>query len=250
MTRKLMVKNNAAWADGPGKAIRIGAHNLRTPGPHEVLVRNRAVAVNPYDCFQQATGEFVPGWPVIFGHDLAGEVASVGEHVERFVPGQRILAQACQQGLENTAFQEYSIVHEDVACPIPDEMPFESASVIPLALTTASAGLYRHGYLELPLPQVSPTKSGRTLLVWGGSSSVGSAAIQLAIASGLDVVTTASPRNFDYCRRLGATEVFDYSSSTVVKDVIAALKGSGNIAGAYAGWSFFLADKCCETDSW
>ncbi|KAF7537820.1 hypothetical protein G7054_g3419 [Neopestalotiopsis clavispora] len=238
-------QNRAAWIDASGKPIRVGAHDLRKLRPGELLIKNRAVAINPFDCLQQSTGEFVEHWPCILGHDLAGDVVSVGEGVSSaFAPGQRVLAQALQQGPENTAFQEHTIVGEDVVCRIPDTLTYEAAAVIPLALSTAAAGLYQKGYLELPLPRASPSKGAdsgsdkkKTLLVWGGSSSVGSAAIQLAVASGLEVVTTASPRNFDHCRRLGAKLVFDYSSATVVEDLVAAIEGSGQVAGAFAAVS-------------
>lgn len=231
-----LVQNRAAWIDGPGKAIRVGAHDLRKLKPSEILVKNRAVAINPFDCLQQATGEFIEHWPCILGHDLAGDIVSVGEAVTAFVPGQRVLAQAVQHGPENTAFQEHTIVGEDVTCRIPDDLAYESACVMPLALSTAAAGLYQKGYLELPLPtSPPPASSGKTLLVWGGSSSVGSAAIQLAVASGIDVVTTASPRNFGHCRRLGAREVLDYNSPAVIEDVVTILKKRGQVAGAFAG---------------
>lgn len=231
-----LVQNRAAWIDGPGKAIRIGAHDLRKLKPGEILIKNRAVAINPFDCLQQATGEFIESWPCILGHDLAGDIVSVGEGVTAFAPGHRVLAQAVQQGPENTAFQEHTIVGENVACRIPDDLVYESACVVPLALSTAAAGLYQKGYLELPLPTNPPAVNlGKTLLVWGGSSSVGSAAIQLAVASGIEVVTTASPRNFEHCRRLGAREVMDYNSSTIIEDIVTTLKKTGQFVGAFAG---------------
>ena len=113
-------------------------------------------------------------------------------------------------------------------------MTYEAASVIPLALSTAAAGLYQHEYLDLPAPSMNPENIGRTILVWGGSSSVGSAAIQLAVASGLDVVTMASKRNFDYCKKLGTTDVFDYRSPSIVEDLVATLH-KGTVAGAFDG---------------
>ena len=63
---------------------------------------------------------------------------------------------------------------------------------------------------------------------------MGSAAIQLAVASRLDVVTTASKRNFDYCKKLGTTDVFDYRGPSIVEDFVAALH-KGTVAGAFDG---------------
>ena len=69
--------------------------------------------------------------------------------------------------------------------------------------------------------------------VWGGSTSVGNNAIQLAVAAGYDVITTASPKNFGYVKKLGASQVFDYNDKAVVQKVINAFKGK-TIAGALA----------------
>ena len=89
----------------------------------------------------------------------------------------------------------------------------------------------------------TPRPTGQTVLVWGGSTSVGSNAIQLAIAAGYEVITTASPRNFDYVRSPWvATLVFDYNSPTVVPDIVAAFDGR-TLAGAIA-FGTTGADSC------
>ena len=80
---------------------------------------------------------------------------------------------------------------------------------------------------------ISPRPTGKTVLIWGGSTSVGCNAIQLAVAAGYEVVSTASPRNHAYVRQLGASEVFDYKSRTVVGDIVQALNGK-TLAGAVA----------------
>jgi NADPH:quinone reductase-like Zn-dependent oxidoreductase len=106
-------------------------------------------------------------------------------------------------------------------------------AVLPLSISTAAAGLYQKHFLALPLPtnkEAKPLK--RTLLVWGGSSSVGSSTIQLAVASGVEVYATASMRNFGYCRALGAKKVFDYHDEDVEEQIVEALKGKV-VAGAY-----------------
>lgn len=124
-------------------------------------------------------------------------------------------------------------------------------AVLPLSISTAAAGLYQKHFLALPLPtnkEAKPFK--RTLLVWGGSSSVGSSTIQLAVASGVEVYTTASARNFAYCRALGAKRAFDYHDEDVEEQIVDALEGKV-VAGAYhaAGADGVLAcarivDRC------
>ena len=117
---------------------------------------------------------------------------------------------------------------------------------MPLAISTAASGLYQPGYLELPFPTSSPKDSGKVILVWGGSSSVGSTAIQLAVASGVQVIATASSRNHDYCKNIGAKDVIDYNSSSVVQDILSAIKQSGKqFAGVYDSISLPESFKHC-----
>jgi NADPH:quinone reductase-like Zn-dependent oxidoreductase len=130
------------------------------------------------------------------------------------------------------AFQLYTVAYEITVAPIPDYLSYEQAVVLPLAISTAAAGLYQKGFLELPYPTINPKSTGKSILVWGGSSSVGSTTIQLAVGSGLEVVSTASKQNLDYLKLLGAKHVFDHSSATVVEDILAVLKGS-DFVGAY-----------------
>jgi NADPH:quinone reductase-like Zn-dependent oxidoreductase len=150
--------------------------------------------------------------------DIAGEVIEVGEGFTDITKGQRILAHAFRirtGNLENYSFQKYTVVPACAASPIPDAVAYEAASVIPLAVSSAAAGLYAMDYLGLPFPCTNLGPTGKTILIWGGSSSVGSPAIQLAVASGLEIITTAYKKNFDHCK-LGAKKVLDHSSTTIV----------------------------------
>ncbi len=129
--------------------------------------------------------------------------------------------------------EQYTVVLAHMAAPIPGTMPYENAAVLPLALSTAACGLFQKDQLALQHPSATPKPTGKTLLIWGGSTSVGGNAIQLAVAAGYEVITTSSPRNFDYVKKLGASQVFDYNSTTVVEDVVEAFKGK-TIADALA----------------
>ena len=122
--------------------------------------------------------------------------------------------------------------HEITVAPIPDSLPYENAVVLPLAISTAAAGLYQNGFLEQPYPTLDAKPTGKTILIWGGSSSVGSTVIQLAVASGLEVISTASKRNLEYVKNLGAKHALDYSEPTVVEDILGLLKGT-EFVGAY-----------------
>lgn len=105
--------------------------------------------------------------------------------------------------------------------------------VLPLALSTAASGMFQKDQLRLELPGAGPAGRAETVLVWGGSASVGSNAIQLARNAGYRVVATASPHNFDYVRSLGAAEAVDYHSPTAVDEIVDWV-GDSPLAGTLA----------------
>ncbi len=205
------------------------------------MVRVRAVAVNPFDRAIRTMGDIITPWityPFVVGSDLAGEVAAVGGGVTRFRVGDRVLGYAAGSDKRRNraaegAFQDYAVVLAHMAAPIPDTMSFEAAAVLPLGLSTAACGLFQPDYLAMAPPSAAPAPTGQTLLVWGGSTSVGANAIQLAVAAGYDVIVTASPHNFGFVQGLGARAAFDYRSKTAIPDILAALQGR-EMVGALA----------------
>ncbi len=236
-----MPTNTAAWLGAKQAKLEVRPAPYTHPHENEIVVKNHAVAINPVDWIIQVTGNGVYRWikyPFVLGEDLAGEVVEVGSAITRFNVGDRVLGHAVgtdksRNTSAESAFQAYTVLLAHMAAPIPGAMPYENDAVLPLALSTAACGLFQKDHLALQYPSATPTPTGKTLLVWGGSTSVGSNAIQLAVAAGYEVITTASPRNFDYVKKLGASQVFDYNSTTVVKDIIAAFQGK-TLAGALA----------------
>ncbi len=236
-----MPTNTAAWITAKHAKLDVGAAPYPQPGQDQLVVLNHAVAVNPIDWIIQVEGALTYGWlsyPAVLGSDVAGEVVEVGAGVTRFRVGDRVFAHAVGTDKDTNraaegAFQAYTAVLERMAAPIPDTMPFQDAAVLPLGVSTASCGLFQKDQLGLRHPSVGAEATGETVLVWGGASSVGSNAIQLAAAAGYEVITTASPRNFDYATSLGAGPVFDYHSPSVIPEIIAAFQGR-TLAGAIA----------------
>lgn len=231
-----MASNTAAWLTA-AKAIpfEVKSAPLWEPAENEILVRNHAVAINPVDNSLQSLAFYPLNYPSILGQDVAGEVVAVGPNVTQFKKGDRVLGHAVGMATkrnQDNAFQAYTILRTNMVSEIPNSISFESAAVIPLGLSTAASGLFQDGFLNLQFPTEPPQKqTEKTLLIWGGASSVGSNAIQLAVAAGYEVITTASPKNFEYVKKLGASQVFDYNSSTVGDDLLNAFKGK-TIAGA------------------
>lgn len=247
-----MSENRAAWLVVKNTPLEVKSSPYPTPGPKEIVVRNHAVAINPIDWMLAKHGAMIFSWlkfPLIVGSDMAGEVVQVGSAVKRFEPGDRVVSMARGVG-QNTvseregAFQDYVVVREHMTSPIPDSVSYEQASVLPLGISTAASGLYMKDYLALQHPSTSAKPTGKTVLIWGGSTSVGCCAIQLAVASGYEVITTCSPRNFTYVKKLGASEAFDYNSPTVVRDIIAAFKGKESAGAMSIGGG--AAEKCLD----
>ncbi|KAI0842743.1 GroES-like protein [Hypoxylon sp. FL0890] len=234
--------NTAAWLpDKCAKPLQVGPAPYTPPKAGEIVVQNAAVAINPVDWIKQQAGNAIMGYikyPFILGGDVAGQVVQIGPNVERFRVGDRVIAQAAAAAPASNnpaegAFQHYTVIREHLASVIPDWMSYEQAVVLPLALLTAACGLFHQDFLALDPPTVpAAPPNGKAIIVTGGSSSVGSNAVQLAVSAGYQVYSTASPKNFAYVEKLGATRVFDYHSPNLVDDITAALQGKA-VAGAF-----------------
>ncbi len=233
--------NIAAWLPGLRRPLEVRSAGTPEPGRGQIVIRARAVAVNPLDWIIQSAGNLAYRWlryPTVLGTDVAGEVAAVGTGVTRFKVGDRVIGFADGTDKDTNAaargaFQRYVVVLERLACPISDALPYERAAVLPMAVSTASSALFQTDFLGLQLPCAEPEPRDQALLVWGGSTSVGSNAIQLAVAAGYQVITTASPHNHDYVRSLGAHHAFDYNQPDVTEEICSVLDGH-TFAGAMA----------------
>ncbi|CAI6323361.1 unnamed protein product [Periconia digitata] len=246
-----MSTNKAAFLKSLKTPFSVDDAPLHSPGPHEILIRNRAIAVNPIDYKQQDIGFFIKSYPWILGMDVAGIVEEVGADITTFKKGDRVAALAPGMPTGNqayAAFQLYTVVPASVASKIPDRIAFTDAAVLPLGLTTVCWGLFGEGYLELDPPSASGTPStknnNKVVLVWGGSSSVGSCALQLLSAGGYTILTTASAKNFDFVKELGATQVFDHHDPDIVKKLVDAARGK-EILGAYDTISTAQTVRAC-----
>ncbi|EHK97054.1 GroES-like protein [Glarea lozoyensis ATCC 20868] len=222
--------NQAAWLDGTGQTFRVGSAEMPNIDANEVLIKNCAIAINPIDWKVRDYGWLIKHWPTILGSDAAGVVIDVGSEVHNFKKGDRVIGHGISmisQKPKHGTFQHYVAFEAPKVAKIPDSMSFNDACVLPLAFDTAATGLFKDhdkGYLGLEFPSISANPSDKKLIIYGGSSSVGALAIQLAVAAGAYVVAIASRKNFDFCRSCGAHEVFDYNDPTVVDEVVQAVK--------------------------
>jgi NADPH:quinone reductase-like Zn-dependent oxidoreductase len=118
-------------------------------------------------------------YPWIFGVDVSGTIAQLGSNVTRFKVGQRVIGHCdslLTEKVSHSAFQRYTTCREILVAAIPDSLQLANAAVLPLSISTAASGLFKG--LKLPFPSIDPQPIGKTILVWGGSSSCGASAIQ------------------------------------------------------------------------
>jgi NADPH:quinone reductase len=192
---------------GPAECIAYGDLPEPVPGGTEVLVRVRAVSVNPVDTYIRNGANYWPlPSPFIVGCDLAGEVVALGPKATRFQVGDRVWG--TNQGLmgRQGTFAEYCAVDEDWLYPTPPEVDDRSAAACALVSVTAHLGLFRAARLQ----------AGETLLVQGGSGGVGSMVVQMAKAVGARVMATGgSEEKVAICRQLGADAAVNYKTEDV-----------------------------------
>ncbi|KAJ0423021.1 GroES-like protein [Aspergillus carlsbadensis] len=183
------------------------------PGPNEVCIRTKAVALNPLDAKKLASGVAVESWPVVLGNDAAGVVESVGNAVRDFRPGDEVFF-ICGRENRSSAFQEIVTISSRAMAKKPAHFSFEEAASLPLCYVTAAASIILG--LNIPLPHLGspPSNSLKSVLVLGGSSVVGSGAIQLLRQALPDatILATSSVQHHGHLLSLGATQCLERSA--------------------------------------
>ena len=185
------------------------------PAAGQVLVRIRAVGVNPYDTYMR-NGVYAikPPLPYTPGSDGAGTVEAVGEGVNKLKPGDRVYTAKTVTG----AYAEYALTLESQVHPLPAKITYAQGAGVWVPYGTAYHALY----------QCTRARAGETLLVHGASGGVGIAAVQIARAMGLTVFGTASTeKGLELVKREGAHHAFDHSKSGYLEQILKATTGRG-----------------------
>jgi len=183
--------------------------------PDEVLVRMRAIGVNPVETYIRA-GKYarLPALPYTPGNDGSGIVEQIGEAVKQFKPGDRVYTAGTLSG----AYAEFALCKTEQVHRLPQNVSFAQGAAVGTPYGTAYRALF----------QRAEAKPGETVLVHGASGGVGTAAVQLARARGLRVLGTAGS---DQGRKLaieqGAEEVFDHGAPDHFEQVMNATNGRG-----------------------
>jgi putative PIG3 family NAD(P)H quinone oxidoreductase len=195
-------------------------------GPRDIRLDVAAAGVNRAD-ISQRLGRYpsppgAPQWP---GLEVSGVVSETGPEVSRFAVGDRVCALLAGGG-----YADEAVVHEDLALLVPDAVDLVDAAGLPETLATVWSNVFLNGGLQ----------RGETLLVHGGSSGIGTTAIQLARLAGARVAVTAgSAAKLDVCRELGADILINYREQDFVAALLEATAGRGAdvildiVGGAY-----------------
>lgn len=175
-----------------------------TVGPRDVLIDVRAASINPLD-YKIRNGEFKQLLkykpPFTLGHDVSGVITEIGSEVRDFQVGDEIYARS--RDLRIGTFAEQIAIDSDDIALKPTSLSFEEAAALPLVALTAWQALVDR----------AEVKPGQKILVHAGAGGLGSTVIQVAKHLGAHVATTASARNIEKVRALGADEVVDYTST-------------------------------------
>lgn len=184
------------------------------PSPTEIVVRNLLVGINPVDWKSVEYGFGIHGYPWINGRESVGVVVSVGEAVDRFEIGSRVLLVSTNyRDLRTSTFQEFTVSPEHLAVDVGDKK-FSEAIGYGVPLVSACVAL----------DELNPTP-GSYLFIWGGATCTGVFLLQLAKQKGLTVVSIVSERSLKYIKSFGADIVLDRNNLHSAEDITSHLKG-------------------------
>jgi NADPH2:quinone reductase len=191
-------------APGGPEVLQIGEFPTPQPGKGQVLVKVHAAGVNRPDILQRQGGyPPPPGAPATPGLEIAGEVTALGEGAARYRVGDKVCALVPGGG-----YAEYCVVAEDNALPVPQGFSMIEAAAVPETYFTVWTNVFDRGRLQ----------PGETILIHGGSSGIGTTAVQLAKAFGSTIVVTAgSDEKCAECLGLGADAAINYRTQDFVE---------------------------------
>ena len=222
----------------PGGPEVLAPQDLPTPEPQagEVLIRVAAAGVNRPDVLQRM-GLYPPppGASNIPGLEVAGEIAALGEGVSQWRIGDKVTALTAGGG-----YAEYTLAHEGCCMRVPKGLGMTEAACIPETFMTVWHNVFERGAL----------KAGESFLVHGGSSGIGSTAIQLAAHFGARVFATAgSDEKCAYCEDLGAERAINYKAQSFATEIKGLTSGRGvDVILDMVGGAYVQDDIACTAE--
>jgi len=200
---------------GEPEVLKLEEVPTPTPAAGQVLVHVRAVGVNPYDTYMRAgTYPVKPPLPYTPGSDAAGVIESVGPGVTKVKAGDRVYTAQTVSG----AYAEYALALENQVQPLPEQIGFAQGAGVWVPYGTAYHGLFHS----------AQARAGESVLIHGCSGGVGTAALQMARAMGLNTFGTAgSDTGLELIKREGADHVFNHTKPGYEDEILKATGGKG-----------------------
>lgn len=213
-TRTKTMKQVTARQPGGPEMLSVVDGEIPLPGPREILVKVAGAGINRPDVMQRMGGyPPPPGATDVLGLEVSGHVIEAGSEVSRYSVGDAVMALVASGG-----YAEYAVVDERNALPVPETMTLVQAAAVPETFFTVWTNVFQRGGL----------KEGETFLVHGGTSGIGTTAIQLAKAFGANVIATVgSEEKCQQCLELGATHAINYKTQDFVEVVKEVTGGHG-----------------------
>ena len=201
-TKKAIQPSMKAWRvhefGGPEKMI-LETIPRPPPAAGEVLVKVHAAGVGPWDAWIRAGKSALPQpLPLTLGSDLSGEVAALGSGVSDLAVGDQVFGVTNSQFLG--AYADYAIASAAMLAKKPSSLSYIEAASVPVVAVTAWQALFDYAHLQ----------AGQVVVIHGAAGNVGAFAVQLAHRAHLRSIVTASVKDIDYVRSLGAEKVIDY----------------------------------------
>jgi NADPH:quinone reductase-like Zn-dependent oxidoreductase len=248
--------NRAIWIDENNDLSIRAISETYKPSRGEILVEVRYSGINPADIKHGWAG--MNNYPA--GYEFSGTVLETGEDMEsKFKTGDSVMAFGSPERgkpIQYGTHQRYHVARQFIY-HVPPTISMPEAAGLLIITQTAADALFNQ--LELPVDFPLVMKDRFPILIWGGSSAVGCAAIQFAKKAGCyPILTTASPKNHQILLSLGASECFDYRSKTVIDQIRLALKAHSDkplkhvidtVGSHDAPSSISLCEACCDTSN-
>lgn len=199
---------------GGPEVLKPEARPVPEPGPGQILIKVDYSGVNRPDVIQRmGLYPAPPGASDLPGLEVSGEVVAVGEGVDLHQTGDKVCALTPGGG-----YAQYCVCHQGHALPVPSGLGMDEAGAIPETFFTVWSNVFDRGGL----------RSGETFMVHGGTSGIGTVAIQLAKAFGATVIATAgSDEKCEFCGSIGADHVINYKTQDFTKETKAITEGRG-----------------------
>ncbi|KAE9369139.1 GroES-like protein [Stipitochalara longipes BDJ] len=183
------------------------------PGPHELLLKNEVIAYNPIESKIARLAVFPIQYPAILGGSFGGIVEAVGSQVTNLKVGDKVAAAKSGKSVGNQygSYQRYVLLNDETASKVPDGIDIAVPTSLTGNLSTVVGIFTGRAGLEKPSIEGFASSNGKKVLIYGGSSNVGTLSVQYVAQAGYSVITTSSPRNKDFVSKLGATKILDHT---------------------------------------